>query len=228
MLNTRGHGVNYALDVVENSIEMGPVLPYDKSSERVIQLKNLMPFPLEVFSTEFDKQFIEEEEILKRYDPLNTDKGDPIFETLRKAGSGFWKNIREADEQKRNYEAMQDRIGAIEERLENDFKPPQQEEKPEGEGDKEGDEQKEPEPLSEEQQKEKEELEKEKSELEQKLTEIDSTHKVEKVVKPKVKPRDRLSVIIFGPEKCGKSTLAYFLSEEHQRGIVSLADLLSW
>lgn len=228
MLNARGHGINYALDVIDSSIEMGPVLPYDKSAERVIQLRNPMSLPIEVFSTEFDKQYIEEEEILKRYDPLNTDKGDPIFEAFREAGSGFSQNIRQADEQKREYEAIQDRIAAIEERLENDFKPPQQEEKPEGQEDEEGDEAKEPEPLTEEQQKEKEELEKEKSELEQKLAEIDPARKIEKVAKPRVKTRDRLSVIIFGPEKCGKSTLAHFLSEEHQRGIVSLADLLSW
>lgn len=29
------------------------------------EIKNLMDFPIEIYSTEFDKQFIEEEEILK-------------------------------------------------------------------------------------------------------------------------------------------------------------------
>ncbi len=29
-----------------------------------------MDFPIEIYSTEFDKQYIEEEEILKRYDLL--------------------------------------------------------------------------------------------------------------------------------------------------------------
>ena len=189
IMNTRGHGINYSLDIIQNSIEMGPVLPYNKSSEKVIELKNPMNFPIEVFATDFDKQFVEEEEILKRYELLNTEKGDVIFEKLRKAGSGFWQNIKEADEQKKNYESMLDRIKIIEERLENDFK---LEEPEEG---------KEAEPLSEETQKEKEDLEKEKAEIEQEITDIEGEKTVVKEIKPKVKKRDRLSIILFGPEK---------------------------
>lgn len=179
-----------------------------------------MAFPIEVFSTDFDKQFIEEEDILKRYELLNNEKGDVIFETLRKAGSGFWQNIKEADELKRKYEDMQARIATIDETLENDFKTPEVEE-----GAEEG---AEPEPLSEETIEKKKQLEEEKATLEQKISEIDSISKVEKAVIPKVKTRDRLNIILFGPEKSGKSTIAYFLSEEHQRGIVNLSELLSW
>ena len=216
VMNTKGYGISYTLDIIENSIEMGPVLPYDKSSEKVVELKNTMSFPIEVFTTDFDKQFIEEEEILKRYELLNTEKGDVIFEQLRKAGSGFWQNIKDVDEQRKNYESLQDRAKIIEEKLESDFK---LEEPEEG---------KEAEPLSEERQQEKGVLEKEKADVEQKITEIDAERSLVKVVKPQVKKRDRLSIVLFGPDKCGKSTIAYFLSEEQQRGIVSLSDLLSY
>lgn len=226
VMNTKGYGINYSLEFVENSGEMGPVLPYDKSSEKIVKLKNPMSFPIEIFSTDFDQKFSEEEEILKRYELLNTEKGDIIYEKLRKAGSGFWKNIREADEKKRNYEEFQDRVKIIEENLENDFNPKQPEE--EGEEPKEGDEVKEPEPISEEKQKEKEDLEKEKAEIEQKITEIELETTEEKKVISKVNQRDRLSIILFGPEKCGKSTIVYFLSEEHERGIVNLSELLSY
>lgn len=192
VLNTRGHGINYALDVVENSINMGPVLPYDKTSEqtcKVIELRNPMSFPIEVFSTDFDTQHREEEEILKKYELLNTEKGEVIFESLRKAGMPFWPTIRESWEAHQNYEALQDRVKVIEERLANDFDLP---EPAEGE---------EQQPLSEEKQQEKEELEKEKESASAKIAEIESESKVEKVIRPKVKTRDRLSVILFGPEK---------------------------
>lgn len=66
------------------------------------------------------------------------------------------------------------------------------------------------------------------TELEQRIFEFENEKSVVKKAKRKVKKTDRLSVILFGPEKSGKSTIAYFLSEEHQRGIVNLSDLLSW
>ena len=215
-LNVKGHGINYALDIVGNSIEAGPVLPYDKSAVQVVELRNPMAFPIEVYSADFDKLYIEEEDILKRYEPLNTEKGDVIYEKLRKAGQEFWPNIREADEKRRQYLAMVDQLKAIEEKLEKDFIVPEPEEG------------KEPEPLSSEKIQEKNILEKEKAEIEQKIMEFDADKNVQKKAKPKVKRRDRLSVIIYGPEKSGKSTIAYFLSEEQQRGVVSLTDLLSW
>lgn len=215
-LNVRGYGINYALDIIEHAIEAGPVLPYDKSAVKIVQIRNPMAFPIEVYSTDFDKQYIEEEEILKKYDPLNNEKGDVVFEELRKAGKEFWPNIKEAVEKRKQLEAVQNKIKEIEEKLEKEFKIPEPEEG------------KEPEPLSEEQQQQKEVLEKEKATLEQQIQDAEAEKNVIKKVIPKVKKSDRLSIILFGPEKCGKSTIAYFLSEEQQRGIVNLSELLSW
>jgi replication-associated recombination protein RarA len=71
-------------------------------------------------------------------------------------------------------------------------------------------------------------LEAEKIEIESKIAEIDAENSVVKKTIPKVKKRDRLSTVLFGPEKCGKSTIAYFLAEEQQRGVVNLNELYSW
>lgn len=215
-LNVKGHGVNYALDIVESSIEMGPVLPYDKSAVKTIEIKNPMPFPIEVYSSDFDKQFVEEEEILKRFEPLNNEKGDVIFERLRKAGQEFWPNIREADEKKRHLDSLVAQVKALQDRLEKEFVVP-----PPEEG-------KDPEPLPDDKQELKSKLEADKADIEAKIAEIDAEKTVSKKTITKVKKRDRLSVILFGPEKCGKSTIAYFLSEEQQRGVVNLSELLSW
>ena len=39
---------------------------------------------------------------------------------------------------------------------------------------------------------------------------------------PAVKDKDKLNIIMFGPEKSGKTSIANFLSQEHQRCIVKL------
>lgn len=43
-----------------------------------------------------------------------------------------------------------------------------------------------------------------------------------------VKEEDKLNVVIIGPEKCGKTTLANYLAQEHQRGVVRLDQLSDW
>lgn len=43
-----------------------------------------------------------------------------------------------------------------------------------------------------------------------------------------VKPEDKLNLVILGPEKCGKTTLANYLAQEHQRGVVRLDQLFDW
>lgn len=68
ILNVRGHGMNYSIEIIEDKILQGPVLPYDKKCITCFEVKNVMDFPIEFYSSEFDKQFIEEEDILKRYE----------------------------------------------------------------------------------------------------------------------------------------------------------------
>ena len=45
---------------------------------------------------------------------------------------------------------------------------------------------------------------------------------------PRVKRRDRLSIILFGHEKWDKSTIPHFLLEEQQRAVINLDELYSW
>jgi hydrocephalus-inducing protein len=65
-LNVKGQGVNYQIDFVPETVKLGPVLPYNTSAIQCIEMRNPMDQPLEVYSLDFDKQYIEEEEILKR------------------------------------------------------------------------------------------------------------------------------------------------------------------
>lgn len=68
VLNVKGQGINNIVELIPDNLKLGPVLPYDTSAISVFELKNPMEYAIEVYSLDFDKQFIEEEDILKRMD----------------------------------------------------------------------------------------------------------------------------------------------------------------
>lgn len=187
-LAVKGQGINYALDIIESSVEMGPVLPYDKSAAKTIEIRNPMSFAIEVYSADFDKQYLDEEEILKRFEPIN-EKGDTIFEKLRKAGQDFWPNIKDAVDKKKQYDDMLARVKAIQDQIDKECTVPAPEEG------------KEPKVLSDDKKELKTRLDAEKAEIEAKILEIDTANHVTKKTIAKVKKRDRLSIVLFGPEK---------------------------
>ena len=45
---------------------------------------------------------------------------------------------------------------------------------------------------------------------------------------PMVKEKDRLNLIVIGPEKSGKTTCAHYLAQEHQRCVVRLDQILDF
>jgi hypothetical protein len=50
---------------------------------------------IEVLSQDFDSQYLEEEEILKRLDQFQGPQPDPLFLSLRAPGGEFWPALRE-------------------------------------------------------------------------------------------------------------------------------------
>ena len=55
-----------------------------------------MDQPIEVYSLDFDRQYIEEEDVLKRVDNfLPTGSGEPLFLPLRQPGGEFWPAIKQ-------------------------------------------------------------------------------------------------------------------------------------
>lgn len=66
MINAKGQGVNYQVDFVPDTVKLGPVLPYSNAAMACIEMRNPMEIPIEVYSLDFDKLYIEEEEIFKR------------------------------------------------------------------------------------------------------------------------------------------------------------------
>ena len=76
-----------------------------------------MDQPIEVFSLDFDKQYSEEEEILKRIESFNQPQYDPLFLPLRQPGTEFWPSIKKQDEKRKRIDDIKKKIKAIEDQL---------------------------------------------------------------------------------------------------------------
>jgi len=117
-LNVKGQGINNVVELVPDTIKLGPVLPYDTKSIECFEIVNPMEHPIEIFSLDFDKQYLEEEDIIKRIENFSANgANEPIFLPFRKAGSEFWPSLRKADEIKTKTDAIKQQIKKIDEQL---------------------------------------------------------------------------------------------------------------
>jgi hypothetical protein len=117
VLNVKGQGIHYQVDLVPETVGLGPVLPYDTSAVQCIELRNPMEQAIEVLSQDFDKQYVDEEDILKRMDHFQAAQPEPLFLPLRAPGGEFWPTLREQDDKKRKAEDLKEQLGKIEAEL---------------------------------------------------------------------------------------------------------------
>ena len=62
-LGVEGFGSEPQLEFDRHLIAFTPVLPFSPGVESEVNVRNPMPYPVEFYSLEFDKQYIEEEEV---------------------------------------------------------------------------------------------------------------------------------------------------------------------
>lgn len=62
-LEVRGQGCEPQIEFSSSTIEFGPILPYSRGDERSVVVFNPTPYPVEMYSVEFDKQYKEEEKV---------------------------------------------------------------------------------------------------------------------------------------------------------------------
>jgi len=82
MILCKGKGLEPRLDFSKNSIEFEPILPHSPGDEQEVKIVNPCPFPVELYNLEFDKNYLEEEKILRvirGYDEFNTILLPPRF-----------------------------------------------------------------------------------------------------------------------------------------------------
>ena len=107
VLNVKGQGINNLVELKPDTIKLGPVLPYDTKSIEYFEISNPMEHPIEIYSLDFDKQYLDEEEIIKRIENFSASgANEPIFLPYRKAGSEFWPSLKKADDTKMRTEQI--------------------------------------------------------------------------------------------------------------------------
>ena len=107
VLNVKGQGINNLVELKPDTIKLGPVLPYDTKSIEYFEISNPMEHPIEIYSLDFDKQYLDEEEIIKLIENFSASgANEPIFLPYRKAGSEFWPSLKKADDTKMRTEQI--------------------------------------------------------------------------------------------------------------------------
>lgn len=120
-VNVRGQGAYYQVECTPDKVKLGPVLPY-QSVEAPIELYNPMDQAIEVYSLDFDKQYLGEEEVLKRHDNFaglvsGGPPAEPLYLPLREPGSEFWPHLKLQDEKKRHIDGLRKELADIEEQV---------------------------------------------------------------------------------------------------------------
>lgn len=62
-LHVEGHGSEPQVQFDRTLLEFPPVLPFSSGSEAEVTLSNPMPYPVEIYSLNFDQQYTDEEEV---------------------------------------------------------------------------------------------------------------------------------------------------------------------
>lgn len=85
MIAVRGEGSEPKVEFTSSVLEFGPILPHSFGDEKEVTVQNPSSFPVEIYSLEFDKQYLEEEKVtgsklplqyihsLKDFSPLSKD-----------------------------------------------------------------------------------------------------------------------------------------------------------
>jgi hydrocephalus-inducing protein len=235
VLNVKGQGINNVVDLKPENIKLSPVLPYEPKSIESFEIMNPMEHPIEVYSLDFDRQYLEEEEIIKRMENFSvTGANEPIYLPYRKAGSEFWPSIKKADEVKRQTEEIKAEIRKIDDDLNElcveeqqiaDFQAAKDVDKESGTASP--DQLPEPKHTQEEISDLRNQYTARKGELDGKLHEI-AQDNLEVKLPPAVKEHKKLNLVMVGPNGVGKTLVANYMAQEHQRCIVRLDMLLDY
>ena len=63
VISVSGQGNEPKLEFSSTLIEFGPVLPHSSGDEKEVIIRNPSSFSVEIYSLEFDKQYLEEEKV---------------------------------------------------------------------------------------------------------------------------------------------------------------------
>ena len=191
----KGNSEVLDLLITPNEFKIGPILPYYKYGFAQIEIKNPNDSKIEVYSTDFDKKYKEEENILRYYRNFIKNPDDKIDIKIREAGEPIWGkfqgfNTKLNEKIEKFKEYTDEYLKSVNEQFENLFTPNHQE----------------------------------------KIALLVEAMEDEINVKipPAIDKKDRLNVILIGPEKSGKTSIIRQQMTKQFRGVVSIKNLLQW
>jgi P pilus assembly chaperone PapD len=93
----KGSGREKKIAVSPSALQLPPVQPYGEAAEAEFSLINPTDYPLEVYVLEFDKDYLEEEGLLRESERYN---GETLLLPPRNAGDPMWSDVIEEHERK--------------------------------------------------------------------------------------------------------------------------------
>ena len=72
-------------------ISIGPVLPYKEFAYAVLEVHNPSDYDTELINLEFDTQFLQDEEMMNVYPPL--EGTDSVLMQVRQPGDRIWEDV---------------------------------------------------------------------------------------------------------------------------------------
>ncbi|RKO94829.1 hypothetical protein BDK51DRAFT_29881 [Blyttiomyces helicus] len=110
-----GKGIKPVISFDPETLTMGPILPSSDGIESHFYAHNPTNYPVEIYSLEFDQQYLEEEEYLKHLDGY--DNGALFLRPAREPGCQLPENLVEAAKQKIQQEKGLKESGAMDPKL---------------------------------------------------------------------------------------------------------------
>lgn len=122
MIPVRGTGISIQLDIQKDKFDIGPVLPYDAHAFQKVEIRNLSEFDTEIYSLDFDAQYLKEEEALRGYSEFASneeskdkkkekfDDAKKVYAEVRAPGQPFWDFIAKDNEKRLKRELLQKKL----------------------------------------------------------------------------------------------------------------------
>jgi hypothetical protein len=109
-LRMRGRGVKLSISFEPDNITLPPILPHSEGTEAKLYVVNPTNFPLEIYSTDFDGQYLEEESIIRK---LNWCDEPAIFIPPRLPGDPLPDYIIESVSQKTDIDSGLEELSSM-------------------------------------------------------------------------------------------------------------------
>ena len=225
-ITCKGQGTAHTLEFDSPLVELGPVLPYRHDSYCIVEMKNTSEYNLEVYSTDFDTQFKEEEDMLKAYEGFEIPDTTEVDQTAVAAGSNVSvQSDKPSEKHKKEFQVLYfpprqpgqplwkeivdsyNKKAALKKRAQQDREMTLK--------------------LQSEEEEEKEEAEEYFRKREEEMAYEEEV--VPEITYPQFIPFEgRQNVIVWGRPGHGKSRLASSLAETHQRLLISPDEVINW